>query len=428
MRSSLKCAAVILCLLLALPAAAGDWPAFRGPTGDGDAGSANLPLTWSESENVTWKTPIPFKGWSTPVILAGQIWLTTATEEGNDFFGICVDAKSGEIVFNEKLFHCDEPEPLGNNVNCYASPSPVIEPGRVYLHFGSYGTTCIDTATKKVLWKRDDLPCRHYRGPGSSPFLFENLLILSMDGVDVQYMVALDKLTGETVWKTDRSTVWHDYDPDGTPNRDGDARKAFSTPRIIDVDGEQQLFSLAAFAAYAYNPRTGRELWHITHSGHTSSASPLFHKGLAYVLTGHVFTEIWAVRAGGQGDVSDSRVVWKFGEKKVPTTPSPIIVDDRLYMISNNGQVTCLKPDTGEELWSERVGGGYIASPIHAAGHLYFCSSQGKTVVLKAGPAYAPLAENSLDDGCMASPAVSGDALFLRTTTHLYRIENANAK
>jgi len=407
-----------------------DWPEFRGPWGNGHAGAPGdaealgLPLDWSETKNVTWKTPIPHRGWSTPVVLEGQVWLTTATIDGHDFFAICVDAGTGQVRFNEKVFHTENPEPLGNNVNGYASPSPVIEPGRVYVHFGSYGTACLDTATGQVLWERRDLSCRHYRGPGSSPILFDNLLILSFDGVDVQYVTALDKTSGGNVWKTDRSTVWNDLDDQGLPEREGDLRKAFSTPLIIDAAPEPLLVSLGASAAFAYDPRTGREVWKTHHAGHSSSARPVFGNGHVYVTTGHSKTELWALRVGGQGDVTDTHVTWRVDGRVVPKQPSPLLVDDLLYMVSNEGIATCLEASTGEQVWSERIGGNYMASPIYVNGRLYFFSTQGKTTVLRAGRSYEVLATNRLESGFMASPAVSGKALFLRTETHLYRIES----
>src|SRR3954465_3777231 len=210
-----------------------DWPEFRGPSGDGyvsahgDAKLIGLPLHWSETNNIKWKTEIPYRGWSTPVIMNGQVWLTTATVDGHDFYAICVDEQTGKIRFNEKVFHSDNPEPLGNgaSMNSYATPSALIEPGRVYVHFGSFGTACLDSKTAKVLWKRDDLPCRHYRGPSSSPIFFENLLILTMDGVGLQCHVALDRKTGQTVLKTNRSVIWNDEDVPGPMARDGDLRK-----------------------------------------------------------------------------------------------------------------------------------------------------------------------------------------------------------
>ncbi|MBP8910255.1 MAG: PQQ-binding-like beta-propeller repeat protein, partial [Phycisphaerae bacterium] len=293
------------------------WPQFRGPTGDGLATAVvgsrirGLPVRWSETENVVWKTAIPHMGWSTPVVMDGQVWLTTATSDGHEFFAICVDAPTGAIRFHEKLFHADHPEPLGNPMNSYASPSPTMEPGRVYVHFGSYGTACLDTKTFEVLWKRDDLPCRHYRGPGSSVILFEDLLILTMDGVDVQYVVALDKATGRTVWKTDRTAAWDDLDEDGKPRSEGDLRKAYSTPLVVDVQGTQRMLTVGAKAVYGYDPRTGEELWKVNTPGFSGAASPVYGQGLAFMITGFGKTELLAIRPDGRGDVTDTHVVWK---------------------------------------------------------------------------------------------------------------------
>ena len=222
-------------LLLLFPQVTpGDWPEFRGPTGDGHAPETGLPAYWSESSNVVWKTAIPHRGWSTPVVMEGRVWLTTATVEGHDLYAVCVNADTGKIEVNTRVFRVETPEPLGNgaSMNCYATPSPLIEPGRVYVHFGSAGTACLDAASGEVLWQRDDLPCRHYRGPSSSPVSFQNLLILTLDGADLQYLVALDKETGKTVWKTDRSVAWNDEDVPGQMARDGDLRKAHGTPLI----------------------------------------------------------------------------------------------------------------------------------------------------------------------------------------------------
>jgi len=413
---------------LAATGARADWPEFRGPSCNGHAAAPGdrtplgLPLRWSETENVTWRTPIPHRGWSTPVILRGQIWLTTATRDGHDFFVIRLDARTGRIDLNRRLFHADEPEPLGNNVNGYASPSPVIEPGRVYIHFGSYGTACLDTATAKVLWQRTDLPCRHYRGPASSPVLFENLLILSFDGVDVQYTIALDKTTGHTVWKTDRSTVWRDLDAQGKPKREGDFRKAFCTPLVVDAGGTPLMISLGAKAAFAYDPRTGREIWKTHHTGHSSSPRPVFGHGMAFVTTGLGTTEMWAIRVDGRGDVTDTHVAWK-ARRDIPGLSSPLLVGDLLYMVNDRGAASCRDARTGKLVWKQRIGGNYAASPIYADGRLYFCNQQGKTTVLKPARTCQILATNRLDTGLMASPAVAGRALLLRTKTHLYRIE-----
>ena len=421
-RMKMICAVVVGWMLLATVWA--DWPQFRGPTGDGHvAGPCGLPLQWSETNNVKWKTEIPYRGWSTPVVMGGQVWLTTATLDGHDFFAICVDADTGKIRFNKKLFHCEEPEPLGNAVNCYGTPSPAIEPGRVYIHFGSYGTACLDTATGEVLWHRQDLPCRHYRGPASSLILFENLQILTMDGVDVQYLIALDKKTGKTVWKTNRSVPWNDEHLTSKLAKDGDLRKAHSTPVIVTVNGKLQMLSSGAKATYAYDPRDGKELWRVQHQNAWSAAPmPLFSHGLVLLITGLGKTELYAVRPDGKGDVTDTHIAWKL-DKGVAKTASPVIVDDLLYMARDDGVVTCLEVATGQQVWSERIGGTCAASPIYADGRLYFANKQGKTAVLKPGRTFEVLATNTLETGCMASPAVAGKALFWRTITHLYRIE-----
>jgi len=385
---------------------------------------AAVALRWGEGRNVVWKTEIPHRGWSSPVVAEGKVWLTTATLEGHDFFVICVDAKTGKIIHNERLFHSDNPEPLGNPINCYASPTPVVETGRVYVHFGSYGTACLDTADYRMIWRRDDISCRHYRGPGSSPVLFEDLLILTMDGVDVQYMIALDKRTGETVWRTDRTADWDDLGADGLPFSEGDLRKAYSTPLIVEAGGGPLMITAGAKAAYGYNPRTGKELWKVNHTAFSGAAMPVFGHGMAFIVTGFGKTELWAVRVAGRGDVTDTHVVWE-ARKAVPRTPSPLLAGDLLFMVADNGVVTCLEAGTGREVWSERLRGDFAASPIHADGRIYLCDQNGTTTVIRAARTFEVLAENKLESGFMASPAVADGALFLRTRTHLYRIENA---
>lgn len=401
------------------------WPEFRGPNRSGIAPEGcSPPVTWSETENIAWKTAIPHFGHSSPVIAEGKIWLTTATEEGHDYYVIAVDPESGEIVLNKHLFHADNPEPLGNAVNGYASPSPVAEPGRVYLHFGTYGTAALDAETHEVLWTREDLHCRHYRGPGSSPILFENLLILTFDGIDTRFVVALDKDSGETVWKTERTTVFNDYDENGELIMEGDRRKAFSTPLVVDVNGRPILVSPASSAAYGYDARTGDQVWNMAITGHSTSTSPVFGHGLAYFSTGYGGTELLAIEPDGEGDVTESKVAWRHQGEQMPNMPSPLLVDDLLYTISNKSDVTCFDAKTGDFIWQERVGGNFMASPVYADGKIYFASSQGKIVVIEHGRTFEELAENRLDDGMLATPAFAGNAIYLRTTTHLYRIEN----
>jgi outer membrane protein assembly factor BamB len=412
---------MFLCLWGGMNLARANWPDFRGPDQNGHAVSTELPLHWSETNHVKWKTPISHKGWSTPVVWGDQIWLTTATESGNEFFAVCVAASTGKILFNERIFECARPEPLGNRLNSYASCSPVIEAGRVYVHFGSYGTACLDTESFKVIWKRDDLPCRHYRGPGSSPVLFNDLLILTMDGVDVQYLVALDKRTGRTVWKTDRTADWNDLEPDGRPRAEGDFRKAYSTPLIVEMRGQKQMLSLGSKAAYSYDPATGREIWKFNHPSFSGAARPVFDGTNAFISTGHGNGEIICVRANGQGDISDSHVVWR-NNRGFPRMPSPVLANGLLFMVTDSGIASCVDAATGTQQWQERLGGDYAASVLATGDRIYFFGQDGKTTVVKVARTFEVLATNRLDDGFMASPAVAGNALILRTKAHLYRI------
>lgn len=412
-----------------------DWPDFRGPNSNGhvslpgDTNTIGLPLEWSETKNITWKTAIPEKGWSTPVIMDGQVWMTSATPEGHDYFAICVDEKTGEILFSERVFHTDMPEPLGNgaSMNSYATPSPVIESGRVYVHYGSAGTACLDTRTGKVIWKRNDLPCRHYRGASASPVLFEDLLILTFDGADLQYTTALDKGTGKTVWRTDRSVTWNDEDSNSAMVREGDHRKSHGTPLIANVGGAPQLISVGAKASYGYEPRTGKEIWRVQYDDWSSAPRPIVSDGLAFIMTGLSKKQFLAVKTDGHGDVTDTHVVWS-QRKGVGRYASPLLVDGLIYLAVDESFVTCIQAASGEIVWNERIGGKYAASPIYADGRLYFFSQDGSTTILKPGRKLEILAKNTLDNGFMACPAADGMALYLRTKTHLYRVENASGE
>ncbi|HTD67829.1 MAG TPA: PQQ-binding-like beta-propeller repeat protein, partial [Candidatus Limnocylindria bacterium] len=224
---------------------ASNWPQFRGPNGDGHADGHKLPETWSEQENIKWKTPVHGRAWSSPVIWGKQIWLTTATPDAKQLFAVCVDADTGKVTRDLKLFEVERPQ-FHHAFNSPGSPTPVIEEGCVYITFGSPGTACLDTESGKVLWERRDLECNHYRGAGSSPILYRDLLIMNFDGSDAQYIIALDKKTGKTVWKKNRSIDFKDLGPDGKPKAEGDYRKCFATPHVANIDGKPLLISQGA--------------------------------------------------------------------------------------------------------------------------------------------------------------------------------------
>jgi outer membrane protein assembly factor BamB len=394
------------------------WPEFRGPRGNGQATVSRVPTAWSEGENVAWKTAIHDRGWSSPVVGPGGIWLTTARQDGTKLFLVCVDLQSGDVRHDLLLFRVGEPREI-HKLNTYASPTPVIEQDRVYAHFGSYGTACVDALTAKVLWQRRDLPCNHWRGPGSSPIVFQDLLIVHYDGYDYQYVVALDKRTGHTVWKRDRQI---DYGTD-----DGDIMKAFCTPVVFRVAGQWQLVSPTSKATIAYDPLTGREIWRVRYAGFSATARPVLDGGLVFLNTGFSKAHLLAVRTDGRGDVTDSHVAWR-RTKLVGSKPSPLLVDGLLYLLHDTGVLCCLEARSGREIWTRRLGGNFSASPVSAAGLAFFCNQEGETTVIRPGRRFEQVAVNVLDDGCLASPAVVEGALLLRTATHLYRIEDRSAR
>ncbi len=347
---SSRCVLLVLLFTCAASARANeDWPQFRGPDGQGHSDSTGVPLTWSESEHVAWKCEIPGEGWSSPVILGPRIWMTTATENGCSLRAICVDRPSGRLVHNVEIFHRDKPIEK-HPTNSYASPTPILEGERVYVHFGTMGTACLDARDATVVWQSQELRWDHQVGPGSSPELFENLLLFNCDGTDVQFAAALDKKTGALVWKTNRS---------GVIDKAPDQKKAFVTPLVIN-DGQRELaIMVGAEWVYAYDPRTGREIWNVKHPGFSVAPRPVFADGLLFVCTGYMLPELLAIRPQGTGDITATGVAWKT-DKSAPTKPSPLVIGNELFLVSEAGVATCLDAATGKQHWRQRLGGTFF--------------------------------------------------------------------
>ena len=402
----LRVTLVVLALLPALRISAEDWPQFRGPGGEGHSAEKDLPLQWSESQNILWKTPIAGRGWSSPVVSGGRVWLTTAVErQGNASLRVLAyEVLSGREVVNVEVFSVRDAF-LKNAKNSFASPTPIIEGDRVYVHFGSDGTGAV-TTDGKILWKTR-LPYDSMHGNGGSPTLYRDLLIVSCDGSDDAYVVALDKNTGKVRWKTQRREP---YD------------QSYTTPLIIQVNGRDQVVSIGAFRAASYDPLTGKEIWRVRYGdGFSNVPRPVFSHGLVFIGTGFQEPSMLAVRPTGTGDVTGTHIAYTI-ERGAPFTPSPIIVGDEFYMVSDIGVASCLDVATGKVHWQQRVPGNYSASPVFADNRIYFLSEEGVATVIAPGKEFRRLAANSLEGTTFASIAVSQGTFFIRSDTHLYRI------
>lgn len=382
-----------------------DWPEFRGPTGQGHSDERGLPMVWSETKNVRWKIAIPGRGWSSPAIQGDRIWLTTATDEGKSLRAISVDRNTGAVLQNVEVFRLKS---LGNlnAKNSQASPTPVLEGDRVYLHFGAFGTACL-TQSGAVVWKTRLDYDNGQHGPGGSPVIYDDLLIVSCDGQEAQYVVALDKRTGKVRWKKFR-----------------EGYQAYTTPLVVRLPAGDQVVSPGAFRAVSYEPRTGKELWKVGYGdGFSNVPRPVYGDGLVFICTGFQQPSLLAVRLDGRGDVTKSHVAWTL-KRGVSLTPSPLLIGDELYMVSDNGVASCINAKTGAPNWQVRLGGNHSASPIYADGRVYFLSEEGESVVIAPGKEFKELARNQLDGPTLASMAVSGGSIFVRSQTHLYRLSN----
>lgn len=414
---------------------AADWPQWRGPTGQGVAASANIVAQWSEAENVAWRTEIGGRGWSSPVVAGDQVWVTTAREtvaseeesarrlESNTggqpvtvlsevrIDAVCIDKRTGKVLKEIEALRKKDPQ-WAHATNSYASPTPVIDSGRLYLQNGSFGTACIDIETGDVLWTNQELWVMHENGPGGSPVIWNNLIIFHMDGSDKQFIAAIDKHTGSVVWQTARS---------GKMNSNPQLKKAYGTPVVTPVGGRDVIISPAANWVYGYDPATGKELWKIGYDGLGFSIvpKPVVGNGMIYIGTSYMQPKMLGIDITG----SMPQIAWTH-KRNVPAISSPILIEDALYFVSDKGGiVTCLDAKSGQEIWRQRIGGNHSASPTYAGGLLLFHSREGETVVLRPGSAFELVHRNKLDGSHFASAAVNEDALFIRTDKALYRIE-----
>jgi outer membrane protein assembly factor BamB len=404
-RTSLT-AAVLCALTLVVDAA--DWPEFRGPTGQGHSSETGLPLTWGESRNISWKVRVNGSGWSSPVVADGRIWLTASREVDRSRISLralAFDVATGRQLTDTEVFRVSAAAPR-HQKNSHASPTPIIDGNRVYVHFGPEGTAALSTAGE-VLWTRK-LPYEPQHGGGASPALYRDLLIINCDGNGPDaYVVALDTRTGQIRWKRDRRRP---------------SAQAYSTPLIVRVNDRDLAISIGAFRTAALDPLTGDEVWRVAYEdGFSNVPRPVFGGGLVFIATGFNSPALIAVRADGKGDVTRTHIAWTTA-RGAPYTPSPLFVDGRLYYTSDTGVLTCIEAASGRILWQQRLGGNFSASPVLADGRIYFQSEEGVTTVIRSGATFERLAENTLDEPTLASMAVSNGALYIRGEQHLYKI------
>src|SRR5580692_1472023 len=395
----------LLFVLTAFAVSAEDWPEFRGPTAQGHSTERGLPLEWSESRNVMWKTRVPGLGWSSPVVAGGRVWVTTVVKErGGSLRALAFDVDTGREVVNVEVFRTRSADAT-NPKNSRASPTPIVEGDRVYVHFGADGTAALTTSGETV-WKLR-FPYESQHGSGGSPVLYGDLLIFSADGSDAAFVIALEKQTGKVRWKTSRRQP---------------SDQAYSTPLVIRVGDRDEVVSVGAFRAAAYDPQSGKEIWRVGYGdGFSNVPRPVYGHGLVYIATGFQQPTLIAVRPDGTGDVTRTHVAWTL-HRGAPLTPSPLLVGDELYIVNDGGIASCLDATTGETRWQQRLDGNFSASPVFADGRIYFLSEEGVTTVILPGKEFRKLATNQVDGATLASMAVSAGSIFIRSDTHLYRI------
>lgn len=421
------------------------WPQFRGPNGNGIALEASAPVDFEDlgdgtPRGVRWQTTVPGRGWSSPVLADGLIWVTTAIETeasadeivarkkrsgvkdremdsrtvaaSIDLHLLAFRFEDGEPAMDVKLTSFQDPDAI-HALNSYASPTPVIDGDEVYCHFGTYGTFCVDRLRGEIEWKQRTKTV-HSVGPGSSPFVEGDRLILVHDGCERQSVIALDKRTGKQVWQTDRPEM-------DAP--DGDRKKAFCTPIAIDdPSGRRQLICMASQYIVSYDPSDGHEIWRCRHGkGFSIVARPVYDDGVVYFTTGFGKAELWAVAVDGEGDVSDTHVRWTV-PKGMPQKPSPLIHEGLIYVIADHGVAACLDAEDGSTVWKKRIGGNFSSSPLLVGENLYLGSQEGEMTVLTAGRDPEVVATNRLQGQIMASPAAVAGDLIIRAGNQIYRI------
>ncbi len=406
--------------LLPAIATAENWPQFRGPTGQGISTEKNVPLHWSATENVAWKTAIPGEGWSSPIVFGDHVFVTATTDEGKSCHVICVDRRTGNIRWNTKVF--DQEVRKKRPENSDATPTPVTDGEHVYAVFSSGGIAALDYSGK-LAWSNHEVDFYGHHGLSASPILVNDLLIMAFDGSssgddnkigwkipwEEAVLLALDKQTGEARWRGKR----------------GLSRLGHVTPNVLKVGDQTQIISGAGDCVQGFDPATGQRIWSIYSKGEGVTPSIVVGDGLIFSCSGFEAPTIRVVRAGGEGEVTKTHIAWE-QIRGVPSLASMLYVKPYLYSVTEAGIATCFDAATGEIVWTERIEGKHSSSPIHADGRIYFLTeAEGETLVIAAGPEFKELARNTIHETCKACMAVSQGNIFIRTEKHLFCLGNA---
>lgn len=386
-----------------------DWPQFRGVGADAHATGQATPLVWSDTDNVVWKTPIAGLGWSSTAVADGRVILTTAVPAGDGLSlrTLALSAESGEVLWDREIRALAKTPPI-HPKNSHASPTPIIVGPHVYVHFGPYGTARLRVDDGQVDWLCTALDYPPLHGNGGSPVMADGKLFVVCDGTQAPFVAAISTETGEVAWKTLRTTT-------------GPQNHSFVTPTLAEVDGKVLLLAPGPGHCAAYDVRTGDEVWKVLAPGWSVVPQPTVAFGLVIYNHDYDNPELMAVRLGGHGDVTDSHVAWRT-KRGAPSTPSPVLVGDELYLVNDQGIASCLDARTGERHWMERLGGTFSASPVYANGRILFLNETGTATWVAAKKQFESLGTNEVPGRTFATPAFAGGAMYLRTDAAVYKI------
>lgn len=379
------------------------WPRWRGPQGDGQSSETQLPVEWS-GDDLAWKAELPGRGQSSPIVWDERIFLTTASEDGSKRSVLCLDRSDGRVEWEQTIDYKGDPEEL-HKMNTWATPSCVTDGEVVIAFFGRAGLHAF-TADGKPLWSKDLGRFENPWGTAACPVLVGDLVIQNGDADKDAFIAAFDRRTGGEIWREPR------------PNNRG-----WSTPVLINSGGRDELVLNGDTGVTAYDPATGKQLWFCKSFNGRGEPTATPGDGLVYLVNGKA-GDVYAVRPGGEGDVTDSRMAWHTPRKVGRDLPSPIVVGDYVIVVGMQGVAVCYDAQKGTVLWQDRLGGNYSASPIAAKGLAYFLAEDGTTVVLEPGPEMKVIARNKLDvagdEIFRASPAPCEGQLLLRSDRALY--------